>query len=188
MIVRFRPAVRWTDEELFRFCRQNDDLCIEQTARGEVIIMPPAGWESGGRNFNLYGPFFAWGEHAKGGRFSDSSGGFRLPNGAMRAPDLAWVAQARLDQLTSKQREEFLPLCPDFVVELRSRTDRLPKLKEKMAEYLANGAQLGWLIDPVQKQVFVYRPDTPVEHLKNPAALSGEPVLAGFTLDLARVW
>ena len=188
MIVRFRPAVRWTDEELFRFCRQNDELCIEQTARGEVIIVSPAGWESGGRNFNLYGPFFAWNEHAKGGRFSDSSGGFKLPNGAMRVPDLAWVAQERLDRLTSQQREEFLPLCPDFVVELRSKTDRLPKLKEKMAEYLANGARLGWLIDPLEKQVFVYRPDAPVEHLKDPATLSGEPVLAGFTLDLARVW
>ena len=106
----------------------------------------------------------------------------------MRAPDLAWVAQERLDRLTSQQREEFLPLCPDFVVELRSKTDRLPRLKEKMAEYLANGARLGWLIDPLEKQVFVYGSDAPVEHLEDPATLSGEPVLAGFTLDLARVW
>ena len=106
----------------------------------------------------------------------------------MLSPGLAWVLQERLDKLTPKQWKKFLPLCPDFVVELRSETDRLPALRKKMAEYVANGTRLGWLIDPLEKQVFVYRPDAPVEHLENPATLSGEPVLAGFTLDLARVW
>ena len=188
MVVRFRPAVRWTDEELFEFCQQNGALRIEQTAEGEVVIMPPVGWEGSHRNFNLYGPFAAWHERSAVGQFSDSSGGFTLPNGAMRSPDVAWVAQERLDRLTKRQWEKFLPLCPDFVLELRSQTDRLSTLQEKMAEYLANGARLGWLLDPLERQVFVHRPGVPVEHLRQPATLSGEPVLAGFTLDLARVW
>ena len=101
---------------------------------------------------------------------------------------MAWVAQERVDGLTKHLWNMFLPLCPDFVVELRSETDRLPTLQKKMAEYIANGARLGWLIDPLGRQVFVYRPGAPVEHLRQPATLSGAPVLAGFTLDLARVW
>ena len=189
MVVRFRPAMRLSDEELFRFCQQNKDLRIEQTADGEIIIMPPVGGEGSYRNFNLYAPFAAWGEQVGGGRFFDSSGGFKLPNKAMRSPDLAWVIQERLDKLTRAQWKKFLPLCPDFVVELRSETDRLPTLQKKMAEYIVNGARLGWLIDPLEKQVFVYRPgEKKAEHLKNPATLSGEPVLAGFTLDLTRIW
>ena len=188
LVVRFRPAVPWNDTQLFNFCQQNEVLRIEQTAEGEVIIMPPVGGEGSHRNFNLYGPFAAWGERMGGGRFFDSSGGFKLPNGGMRSPDLSWIKQERLDKLTAKQKKQFLPLCPDFVVELRSQSDRLSMLQEKMAEYLANGARLGWLIDPLEKQVFVYRPGAPVEHLKEPATLSGEPVLAGFTLELARVW
>ena len=131
MVVRFRPAVRWTDEELFRFCQQNNGLRVEQTARGEIIIMPPVGWEGSQCNFNLYGPFFAWGERVGGGKFCDATGGFKLPDGSMLSPDLAWVAQERLDKLTPKQRKKFLPLCPDFVVELRSETDRIPALQEK---------------------------------------------------------
>ena len=188
MIVRFRPVVRLDDDQLFRFCQQNSALRIEQTAKGEIIIMPPVGWEGSQRNFDLYGLFAAWSERAGGGRFCDATGGFKLPDGSMLSPDLAWVAQERLDKLTPKQRKKFLPLCPDFVAELRSETDRLSTLQKKMAGYIANGARLGWLIDPLEKQVFVYRPDAPVEHLKEPATLSGEPVLAGFTLDLARVW
>ena len=188
MIVRFRPAVQWTDEELFRFCRQNDELRIEQTARGEMIIMPPVGGEGGHRNFKLYVPFANWSERTGGGSFFDSSSGFKLPDKAVLSPDLAWITQERLDKLTPEQWKKFLPLCPDFVVELRSETDRLAALQKKMAAYLANGARLGWLLDPLERQVFVYRPDAPVERLQDPATLSGEPVLAGFTLDLARVW
>ena len=189
MIVRLRPAMRLTDKQLVQFCQDNSELRIEQTAEGELIIMPPAFSESSHQNFRLYEPFILWkNRKGAGGQFFDSSGGFRLPNKAMRSPDVSWVAQERLDKMTTKDWQSFMPLCPDFVVELRSRTDRLPKLKEKMAEYLANGARLGWLIDPLEKQVFVYRPDAPVEHLRDPATLSGEPVLAGFTLDLARVW
>ena len=176
------------DVQLTRFCQDNEGLRVEQTAEGEIIIMPPVGIEGSSRNFKLYAPFGIWQQQVGGGECFESSAGFRLPNGALRSPDISWVRQEQLDRLTPEQWGKFPPLCPDFVLELRSRTDRLTTLKEKMVEYLENGAKLGWLIDPLQKQVFVYRPGQPVEHLKVPATLSGEPVLAGFTLDLARVW
>ena len=186
--VRLRRATRLTDDQLFQFCQDNAELRVEQAANGDLIIMAPVGTEGGHRNFNLYIDFVLWHEKTKLGKFFDATTGFRLPNKAMRSPDVAWVRQERLDKLTQKEWETFAPVCPDFVVELRSRTDRLSVLQEKLVEYVANGAQLGWLIDPLEKQALVYRPGQPVEHLKNPARLSGEPVLPGFTLDLARIW
>ena len=186
--VRMRRGVRLTNDQLFQFCQDNSELRIEQTAQGDLIIMAPVGSEGGHRGFNLYIPFGTWHEKTKLGKFFDATTGFRLPNKAMRSPDVAWVRQEKIDKLTKKQWETFAPLCPDFVVELRSRTDRLPVLQEKMVEFIGTGAQLGWLIDPLEKQVFVYRPGQPAEHLTNPATLSGEPVLPGFTLDLMRVW
>ena len=186
--VRMRRAVRLTDDQLFQFCQDNADLRIEQAANGDLIIMAPVGSEGGHRNFNLYIPFGLWHDKTKLGKFFDATSGFRLPNKAMRSPDVAWVRQETIDKLTKKEWETFSPVCPDFVVELRSRTDRLSVLKGKMVEYIENGAQLGWLIDPLEAQVFVYRPGRSVEHLLDPATLSGEPVLPGFTLDLARVW
>ncbi len=188
MVVHLRPVIRLTDKQLEEFCALNSDLRIEQTAKGDLIIMPPVNSEGSHQNFNLYQPFAAWAEKTGGGKFFDSSGGFRLPNKAMRSPDVSWIAQERLAGMMPEDWQSFMPLCPDFVLELRSRTDRLPGLQKKMAEYIACGARLGWLVDPLKKQVFVYRPDVPVEHLRNPATLSGEPVLTGFTLDLARVW
>ena len=188
MVVHLRPVIRLTHRQLLDFCALNSELRIEQTAEGELIIMPPVSSEGSHKNFNLYQPFAVWAEKNGGGQFFDSSGGFRLPNKAMRSPDVSWATQGRLDVLGPKDRRGFMALCPDFVLELRSRSDRLPKLQAKMAEYIANGARLGWLIDPLKKQVFVYRPDAPFEHLQNPTTLSGDPVLAGFTLDLARVW
>ena len=186
--LRMRGGTRLTDDQLFQLCQDNRDLRIEQTATGDLIIMAPVGSEGGHRNFNLYIDFVLWHEKTKMGKFFDATTGFKLPNKAMRSPDVAWVRPEKIDELTQEEWETFSPLCPDFVVELRSRTDRLPVLKEKLLEYIDNGARLGWLIDPLEKQVFVYRPGQPVEHLKHPATLSGEPVLAGFTLDLARVW
>lgn len=188
MVVRLTPELRMNEAQLLRFCGNNGELRIEQAANGDLIIMAPVGYEGDRRNFRLLKPFADWEEKTGGGECSGSSAGFILPNGAMRSPDVAWVRQEQLAKLTAEQREHFLPLCPDFVLELRSYTDRLPTLKKKMAEYLENGARLGWLIDPVEKQVFVYRPGQPVERLAHLAMLSGEPVLAGFTLDLARVW
>ena len=188
MVVHLTPSTRMNRDQLLRFCVANGELRIEQTAAGDLIIMAPVGYEEGRRNFQLYKPFADWEASVGGGECADCSAGFILPNGAMRFPDVSWVRREQLECLSDKQREGFLPLCPDFVLELRSRTDRLPVLRKKMAEYIDNGARLGWLIDPIEKQVLVYRPGEPVEHLKFPATLSGEPVLAGFTLDLSRVW
>ena len=188
MVVRLGPIPRLSSEQLLEFCQVNSELRIEQTAAGELIIMLPVNSEGGFREAELVADFVLWGRGAGNGKVFGPSAGFRLPNGAVRAPDVSWVRQEQLDKLTAEEWSSFAQLCPDFVLELRSRSDRLPTLQKKMAEYLANGARLGWLIDPLERQVFVYRPGAPVEHLQDPATLSGEPVLAGFTLDLARVW
>lgn len=183
-----RPAFDLDDDQFLRFCQLNGDLRFERTAKGEIIVMPPAGTGSSNQNAELAADFILWSRQTGCGKITESSGGYKLPNGAIRAPDVAWVPEDRWAKLTKQQRQKFAPICPDFVLELRSRRDRLPVLQRKMAEYIANGAQLGWLIDPVKKQVFVYRPGAAVEHLKNPQTLSGEPVLAGFTLELSRIW
>ena len=187
MIVRWRPEARLTPEELVRFCQDNDELRIEQTSGGEIIIMPPAYSDTGNKELEIAVDLGLWARQA-GGKAFGSNAGFTLPNRAMRSPDASWISQERAHTLTPAQWHSFAPICPDFVVELRSSTDRLPKLKEKLAEYMANGARLGWLIDPAKKQVFIYRSGQPVEHLKAPATLSGEAVLPGFILNLSRVW
>ena len=176
------------DEALYDFCRANGDLRIERTAQGELIIMSPTGGETGRRNFAITGQLAAWVEHVGGGVGFDSSTGFILPNGAERSPDAAWVAQARWDALSSEERTKFVPLCPDFVIELRSSSDTIHDVEAKMSEYIECGARLGWLIDPEGKRICVYRPGGVVEVLDNPAVVSGEGVLPGFELDLARVW
>lgn len=175
---------RFTDEEYEQFCAQHPELRVEMTSEGEMIIQLPVVSEGGGRGFLLTGRFAAWVEADGTGVGFDSSAGFTLPNGAKRAPDVSWMRRERWAALTPKQRETFARLCPDFVVELRSKSDRLKPLKEKMEEYLANGAQLGWLIDPLKKKVRVYRPGAPVEILDQPTELSGEPLLPGFVLKL----
>ena len=187
--VRIMPSTRLTPDQLTEFCQENDALRIEQSAEGELIILLPLHTDNGLRETKLVLAFASWAENDRNGQVFGANAGWTLSNGAMRSPGVSWVKQGKLDTLTPEQWKSFAPLCPDFVVELRSRTeDRLPTLQEKMAEYIANGAQLGWLIDPLERQVFVYRPGQPVEHLQDPATLPGEPVLTGFTLDLARVW
>lgn len=187
MIVRLRPAIKLRRKELEQFCALNRDLRIEQSAKGELIIMAPTFSDSGWQNANLTTEFVLW-SRTHGGVVGDSSTGFTMPKGGMRAPDVSWISQERFDRIPGRERKRFARICPDFVLELRSGTDRLRTLHKKMAEYIDNGARLGWLIDPLEKQVFVYRPGEPVEHFQHPATLSGEPVLAGFTLDLSRVW
>ncbi len=147
-----------TDDEFFEFCQRNRDLRIEMTKEGEMIIMLPAGGEGGNRSFNLTGAFATWVKADGTGIGFDSSIGFALPKGAQRSPDLAWIRRERWEAIPKEQRKKFPPICPDFVVELRSETDDLKTLKEKMEEYLANGARLGWLIDPLGKKVHIYRP------------------------------
>ncbi|HWQ32194.1 MAG TPA: Uma2 family endonuclease [Blastocatellia bacterium] len=173
-----------TDEEFERICAQNPDLRIEMTSEGKMIIMLPVVMDGGNRNFKLTGRFAAWVEADGSGVGFDSSTGFTLPNGAKRSPDVSWMRKERWDALTPEQRNEFGHLCPDFVIELRSKSDRLRMLQEKMEEYIENGAQLGWLIDPLEHRVHVYRPGAPVEILDHPLTISGEPLLPGFVLNL----
>ncbi|MEP7336653.1 MAG: Uma2 family endonuclease [Acidobacteriota bacterium] len=177
-----------TEDEFFDFCMLNKDWDIERSQKGEIIIMPPTGGESGHSNFSLIGEFAYWAKKDRTGVGFDSSTNFVLPNKAVRGPDLAWVKRERWEALTPEERRKFPPLCPDFVVELRSPSDSLTALKDKMEEYIANGAELGWLIDPRQKKVYVYRPNAEVECLENPASVSGDPLLPGFKLDLQFVW
>ncbi|MCU0541513.1 MAG: Uma2 family endonuclease [Oscillatoriaceae cyanobacterium Prado104] len=179
--------INLTDEQFFELCQNNRDYQFERTASGELIIMPPTGSETSKRNIDLSYQLQSWSRRNNLGVAFDSSGGFTLPNGADRSPDASWVKKERWDALTAEQKEGFAPLCPDFVVELRSKTDSLKKLQEKMQEYIDNGAKLGWLIDRKNRRVEIYRPDRDVEILQNPAALSGEDVLPGFVLDLAEI-
>jgi Uma2 family endonuclease len=187
-LLHLRPVIELTDDQLFELCQINQELWIERTAEGDLVIMPPEGWETSSRSANLVTLLTQWAWQDSTGITSGSSGGFILPNGAMRAPDAAWVLRSRLDSLTAEQKQKFLPLCPDFVVEIRSPSDRLSTVQAKMQEYIDNGARLGWLIDSGSRVVYVYRPNQPVERLENPAAISGDPVLPGFVLDLQRIW
>ena len=189
IILHFQPILKKVnDHEFFEFCQQNPGWHMELTSAGDLLIMPPTGGETGRINFNLTVFFGAWVDSDGTGIGFDSSTGFTLPNGAKRWPDLAWVSRARWEALTAEEQEEFPPLCPDFVVEIRSRSDSIATLQTKMAEYLVNGAQLGWLIDPIEKKVYIYRPSAEVDCLENPQSISGAPVLPGFTLDVQRLW
>jgi Uma2 family endonuclease len=187
-LLHLRPVIELTDDQLFELCQINQELWIERTAEGDLVIMPPEGWETGNRSLTIGTLLTQWAWQDGTGVTTGSSTGFILPNGAMRAPDVAWVLRSRLTGLTAEQKQKFLPLCPDFVVEIRSPSDRLSTVQAKMQEYLDNGARLGWLIDAANRAVYVYRPNQPVERLENPTAISGEPVLPGFVLDLQRIW
>jgi Uma2 family endonuclease len=188
LVLRLAPMIDMSDEQFFDLCQLNRDLRLERTSQGDLVIMPPTGSETGGINFKLTGAFYHWVEADGTGVGFDSSTGFTLPNGATRSPDLAWVKRQRWEGLTQEQRRGFAALCPDFVLELRSPSDALTYVQAKMQEYLDNGAQLGWLIDPIEKKVYVYRPRAPVECLDNPQSIAGDPVLPGFVLELGRVW
>jgi Uma2 family endonuclease len=182
-------ALHVTQEQFEALAVANRDLRLERTAAGELIVNPPTGGESGQRNFSLTGQLARWyEEHEDLGEGFDSSTGFRLPSGANRSPDASWISRERWETLTLQQRKGFIPLCPDFVVELRSESDSLSKLQAKMREYIDNGARLGWLIDPQNRRVEIYRPGREVEVLENPQELFGEDVLPEFILSLSRVW
>jgi len=187
--LKFQPLAVLTDELFAALAGANPDLRIERTARGDLEIMAPAGGDSSNRNLTLSTQFGMWTMDAgKGlGVGFDSSGGFKLPDGATLSPDASWVAQARWDALTAEERATFPPVCPDFIAELRSRSDRPSKLRTKMREFLSQGVRLGWLIDPRTGRVEVYRPGRPPEVLDRPATLSGEDVLPGFVLDLSDI-
>jgi len=182
------PLAHISADAFFALCQANPTLRLERSASGEITVMPPAGFATGHRNIVLATAIQNWAARDGTGIAVDSSAGFQLPNGATRSPDVAWIRRERLANLPASATERFLPLCPDFVVELRSPHDRTATLRAKMAEYLANGAQLGWLIDPGARTVTVYRPGTRPERLQSPERLSGEPELAGLVVELADMW
>ncbi len=180
--------LKLTDKQFALLCQENPELRLELTAQGELLIMPPAGSKSGWRSGRVYHALTMWADVEGSGLTFDSSAGFTLPNGAKRSPDACWVKKESWNALTSDQQEAFAPLCPDFVVEVRSPSDRLSDLQAKMEEYIENGARLGWLIDPSEKRVYLYRPGRTVEELADPATLSGEQVLPGFVLSVSELW
>lgn len=177
-----------TERRFIQLCRANPELRLERSAHGELILMSPTGSETGARNTHLTGQLWWWNEQTGLGKVFDSSTGFHLPNGADRSPDAAWVSRERWAALSPAQRRGFAPLCPDFVVELRSPSDDLASLQAKMLEYLANGARLGWLIDTTARRVAVYRLGQEPEICEAPECLSGEEVLPGFVLRLGSIW
>ena len=181
-------TLRVTSEEFEKLCQDNPDRSFELTASGELIVMPPVGGESGNSELELGGELYVWNRQAKLGKIFSSSTIFVLPNGARRSPDAAWVELSRWEALTPEQRKKFPPLAPDFVIELRSETDRLSPLQAKMAEYRSNGVRLGLLIDPKNKQVEIYRPGQETSVLDAPTAIDCGEVMPGFSLNVSEIW
>ncbi|MCC5606472.1 Uma2 family endonuclease [Nostoc sp. CHAB 5834] len=188
VVLQLQPAIALTEDQFYEFCQLNRDFRIERNAAGELVIMPPTGSETDQHNFDIIVQLGIWTkQNGTGDRFG-SSGGFTLPNGAVRSPDAAWIKRDRWEAIPPELRKKFAPICPEFVIELRSESDNLRILQDKMQEYIDNGTQLGWLIDKKQRRVFIYRPNIAVEVLDNPKTLYGEPLLLGFVLDLSQVW
>jgi len=183
------PAIApMTHEQFYEFCLANPDLRIERSATGEVFVMSPNFSDTGNRNFNLAVQLGIWAERDGTGVGFDSSSGFTLPNGATRSPDASWILGDRWNALTAEEQASFAPICPDFVVELRSASDVLTRLQAKLQEYIDNGTRLGWLIDRKSRRVHIYRPNQPIKILENPEEVSGDPELPGFKLALAKIW
>ncbi|MBD2740952.1 Uma2 family endonuclease [Coleofasciculus sp. FACHB-1120] len=189
LVLRIPPSMPMTDEQFFEFCQINHDLRIERNKTGEISIMPPTGSETGNREGNIFGQLWLWSEQDGTGITFSSSTGFTLSTGAERSPDASWIKLERWNALSPEQQQKFAPICPDFVIELRSASDNLKPLQEKMLEYMSEaGFQLGWLIDRKNRQVYIYRPDREVQCLDNPDRVSGDRVLPGFFLNMAKVW
>jgi Uma2 family endonuclease len=186
--LNLNSIIKLTSEQFYQLCEENPDLKLERNANGELIVMPPTGGETGKRNLTAGAQLWTWNEQTELGEAFDSSTGFTLPNKADRSPDASWVEKSRWSALTPEQREKFIPLCPDFVIELVSPSDSLKKTQEKMQEYMENGCRLGWLINRKKLEVEIYRPVQDVEVLQSPLTLSGENVLPGFVLNLQKIW
>ena len=188
MVLKFAPVISMTDDQLFDFCQLNKDLRIERQANGEIIITTPTGSETDQRNFDLIVQLGIWTNLDGTGVGFGSSGGFTLPSGAVRSPDAAWIKKVDWEAIPLEKRKKFAPICPEFVVELRSESDGLKMLKTKMEEYIENGTRLGWLIDRIDRKVYIYSSSNVIKELNNPATLSGDDVLPGFVLDLSKIW
>jgi Uma2 family endonuclease len=174
-----------SDEEFFDFCQQNPDIKLERDHNKQIYIMAPTGFYTGKFNSGIFGELYVWHKESKTGEVFDSSTGFTLPDGAVFSPDASWISNEKISSLTEEQKNKFAPVCPDFVVELKSPSDRLKTLKSKMLKWIENGTQLAWLIDPESKKVFIYREDGSVAIIQGfTNKLSGENVLPGFELDL----
>jgi len=180
--------VELSDDQFYQLCQINEDWKLEQTAKGELIIMPPVGAISGNRESDFNGYIWLWNLQTKLGKVFSSSTVFTLPNGGKRSPDVAWIVNERWESLNIQEKEKFAKICPDFIIELRSRTDSLSRLQEKMQEYLDSGLRLGWLIDPQNQQVEIYRQNQTVEIVSLPTTLSGEDILPGFILNMEIIW
>ena len=187
VVLHWPPSMRLVNDQFFEFCQANKELRIERTTQGDCEIMAPTGGETGLRNAGLTAQLYNWAEREGSGVVFDSSSGFVLPNGAIRSPDVSWVKRTRLAALTSEQKQRFLPLCPDFVIELRSPSDNLKALQDKMQEYIENGASLGWLIDTEANQVLVFQPQQKLISLEQPEVMLAEEVLKGFELDMQKI-
>lgn len=188
LLLNLNPIIQLTSEQFYQLCLENPDLKIERNAEGELLIMPPTGGETGRQNARINAQLWLWNEQTQLGEVFDSSTGFTLPNHANRSPDASWVEKSKWIALTAEQKEKFLPLCPDFVIEILSPSDSLFQTQAKMAEYLENGCRLGWLINRKNQQVEIYRVGQETEILDSPLTLSGEDILPGFNLDLQGFW
>jgi Uma2 family endonuclease len=186
--IRIEPEERMSADEFFDFCQANSLWQIERSADGEIIIMPPVGLDSGEYEIDVAAQLRDWARRDRRGKAYGPNTGFDLPNGAMRAPDAAWVSARRSAALTPEQRKKFAPICPEFVVEIKSPSDSVPRLKRKMIEWIDNGAELGWLIIPDTRTVHIYRPGVPVETIQGASRLAGEGPVQGFELDLTDIW
>jgi Uma2 family endonuclease len=184
----FVPQLKMSDEQFLAFCRTNRDLRIERLASGEVIVMPPAFSDTGNRNAKLLYQVMAWADKDGTGETFDSSAGFTLPNGSTKSPDVSWIKSERWNQLSAEEKASFAPICPDFVIELRSASDSLKRLQEKMAEYVANGVRLGILVDRKAKAVYLYRPQQAPQMLEEPDSVSCAPELNGLSLQMTKIW
>ncbi|AFZ50702.1 Uma2 family endonuclease [Dactylococcopsis salina] len=188
LTLNLNSIIQLDREQFYKICEENPELKLERTAKGNLIVMSPTGGETGRKNANLIGQLWMWNEQTQQGEVFDSSTGFSLPNGSDRAPDVAWLEKSRWESLTLEQREKFIPLCPDFVIEMLSPSDNLKQTQEKLTEYMDNGCRLGWLINRRHKTVEIYRPNQTPEIIKKPFSLSGENVLLGFNLSLSKFW
>jgi len=186
--LNLQPILKLDDEQFLQLSQANPDLKFERSQQGNLIIMSPTGGKTGNRNAELIGEFIIWNRRKQLGQVFDSSTGFKLANGAIRSPDVAWVKQERWNNLSTEEKRKFPNLAPNFVLELRSETDSLTETQAKLREYTENGVRLGWLINPLEKQVEIYHPGKATEVLDNPQQVSGEEVLPEFTLDLSLVW
>jgi len=186
--LNLQPIIEMSDDQFYQLCRANPDVKFERNAKGELIIVSPTGGETGNFNVEIAADFVIWNRQTKLGKVFDSSTCFKLPNGANRSPDVAWIKQERWNALTPKQKEKFPPIAPDFVLELMSPTDSLQVIRQKMQEYMDNQVKLGWLINPKNRSVEIYRQGQDVEVLQSPPVLLREEVLPGFVLNLSFLW